>query len=201
MRAAGRKSLAASFALTATLAWSGASSAEVTILKTDDWEIYTQGRVNAFFSYGVGDGLPIQKPNEFIPAGGGIDPGNDAIPRVDANGDPIVGVQGRFRSMRVRSGFVPNVLGMGLRHPIGAGTTLNLYLAIWATIETESQRKTAPVIADAREGFLKVDGPWGTFTAGRFLSLFSRGATENDFLGFDRHHFTSLVDGLQLLPG
>jgi len=39
-----------------------------------------------------------------------------------------------------------------------------------------------PVVTDWREGYLEIEGPWGTFTGGRFTSLFSRGITETAFL-------------------
>jgi hypothetical protein len=62
-------------------------------------------------------------------------------------------------------------------------TTVMAYIAIWATIDSESQRKVSPVFADAREGYLKVESDrWGSLLAGRALDLFSRGATENDSL-------------------
>jgi hypothetical protein len=162
--------------------------AEVTLVKTDTWDVFATGRVNGFLSYGWGQANPVPlfpnpgNPNvmEQIPQGGGLNVGNDAMPRFAADG--VTHIQGTFESMRLRSGFVPNVLGFGLRRRINDTTTLKVYVALWATIESDGQRKTNPVTADAREGYLKVEGPWGSFLAGRALDLFSRGATENDFL-------------------
>jgi hypothetical protein len=167
-------------ALALGLLLSREARAEVSIVKTDNWELYTTGRVDAFFSYGVGDANPLQRPGENIPLGGGLDTGVDNIPKYAADGTLT---QGTFKSMRVRSGFVPNVFGFGLRRKMNEDTMLKAYIAIWATIESESQRKASPVNADAREGYLKVESrKWGSVTAGRSLDLFSRGATENDFL-------------------
>jgi predicted porin len=61
-------------------------------------------------------------------------------------------------------------------------TMLRAQLSLWGTVETAAQRKFLNVQADFREGFLEASGRWGTFTAGRFGSLFSRGITETDFL-------------------
>ncbi len=36
----------------------GSALAEKTLLKTNDWEVYTDGRVGAFLTYARGDGLP-----------------------------------------------------------------------------------------------------------------------------------------------
>jgi predicted porin len=172
---------------TATLALglslSGAARAEVTIFKGDNWEVYTTGRVNAFFSYGAGDSNPVPRPGENIPGGGGLNTGNDLIPQIGPDGMPVAGAQGTFQGMRLRSGFLPNVFGMGLRRQMNEDTTLSVKIAIWATIEADSQRKESQVHADAREGYLKVESKrWGSVLAGRALDLFSRGATLNDFM-------------------
>lgn len=169
-------------ALALGISLSGRAGAEVSIVKTDTWELYTTGRVNAFFSYGFGDAIPLAKPGENIPLGGGLNTGNDNIPRIGPDGMPLV-AQGTFRSMRVRSGFVPNVLAVGLRRKMNEDTTVSAYVGLWITIESEAQRKESPVYADAREGYLQIESRrWGTLTAGRALDLFSRGATQNDFL-------------------
>ena len=136
--------------------------------------------MNAFISYGWGQANPLPLVmGSSLPAGGGLDVGNDSIP---AAGAGMGTAQATFQSMRLRSGFVPNVLGIGFRRQLSEQTSLNVFIALWATIESESQRKTNPVESDAREGYFKVEGPWGSLLAGRALDLFSRGATENDFL-------------------
>ncbi|MEP7051810.1 MAG: porin [Pseudomonadota bacterium] len=171
-------------ALTLGAAWTRRANAEVSLVKTDDLELYTSGRVGGFFSLGFGDALPVplQPATETLRPGGGFDPGNDTIPKKGSNGMDDPTQQGTFRSMRVRSGFVPNVLGFGMRTHLTPSTELTAYISIWTTIEAQGGRKTTPVVPDAREGYAKLQGPWGTFLAGRALDLFSRGATENDFL-------------------
>jgi hypothetical protein len=166
---------------------SRAARAEVSLFKTQDgWEVYTQGRVGAFFSYGRGDTLPSPRFGEGIPSGGGLDTGPDAIPKVDANGKLVPTAQDTFESMRLRSGFDPNQLGVGLRRRLSDDWALKTYIAIWSTIEAEAQRKAAAVFADVHEAYLQVSSPkWGTFTAGKALELFSRGALENDVLYHD----------------
>jgi hypothetical protein len=165
--------------LTLGILLSRSARAEVSILKTDEWELYTTGRVAGFFSYGQGDAIPLPRTGEFLPLGGGLNTGNDVIPQNGPDGMPI---QGTFRSMRVRSGFVPNQLKIGLRRKMSEDVTLSALIGIWATIDSESQRKATPVFADAREGYLKIESQrWGSLLAGRALDLFSRGATLNDF--------------------
>ena len=55
-------------------------------------------------------------------------------------------------------------------------------MALWATIDTEGQRKTEPLFAWVQEWYLKLEGPWGSVVGGRALDLFSRGASQNDYM-------------------
>src|SRR5258706_10733128 len=92
------------------------AGAEVTLTKADGWEVSTSGRVNAFFSYGWGDGNPIAHTGENIPVGAGLDTGFYAEPG-GMNPDGTL-KQGKFSSMRMRSGFVPNVLSLKVKRQI-----------------------------------------------------------------------------------
>jgi hypothetical protein len=187
------------------------AAADVSIARSDTWEVFTTGRVGGFFTYGWGDANPIADPGdpnavppippEDIPPGGGLSVGVDGMPRLAPDG--VTHIQGTFRSMRVRSGFVPNILALGFRRHINDSTTLKAYISLWATIESDGQRKTNPITTDAREGYLKVEGPWGSFLAGRALSLFSRGATENDFLYLHGYGvgYPGNIDSLGPTPG
>ena len=95
------KLAAAPAALALGMVFGSEARAEVPIAKTSDgWEVYTDGRVDAFFSYGRGDVIPQARPGETLPAGGGLDTGSDAIPKVDATGMPIPNAQGTFESQR-----------------------------------------------------------------------------------------------------
>lgn len=177
----GTRAAAALALLAGSLLTTQEAAAEVTLVKSDPWEVYTSGRVNVFFGYLNGDAkpgaancLPVA-PNCTL-KGGGIDTTLDEI-KDEGNPD----AQGTISKMRVRSGFVPNVLTIGVRRKINE-TTLRAQLSIWGTLETNAQRKFEPVTADFREGFLEASGSWGTFTAGRFGSLYSRGITVTDFM-------------------
>ena len=75
------------------------------------------GRVAAFFTYGFGDAYPVPfAPMGQDRSGGGVENGRnqgDLIPKLDANGCPIRRSRGRSPMMRVRSGYIPNVLSLG----------------------------------------------------------------------------------------
>jgi hypothetical protein len=167
------------------------AQAEVTLNDGPGWQLFSEGRINGFVSYANGDGYPVASmdPNGHQVAlrGGGLEPGDASVepkgPTMDAAGNPLPPTQGKHESMRVRSGFLGNILGIGARKKLtNDGTTIKGFISIWAHIESEERRKYRPVLADVREGYLKAEGPWGSVLIGRSLTLFSRGATEIDFL-------------------
>jgi hypothetical protein len=152
--------------------------------KGSGWELFTNGRINAFFSATHGDALPLDAYDATGTTlhrirGGGISGAAEKEPIPGSNGQLT---RGTLDSQRVRSGFLGNVVGIGLRRPVTDATSLMGYIAVWAQVESEDRRKYLPVVADVREGYMKLEGPWGSFLAGRTLALFSRGAVEIDFL-------------------
>lgn len=144
--------------------------AEIQIAESNGWVVYTDGRVNAFLSHSQGDQLPD-------PQGAGLNhtlAGGGVVTDLDNTGD------GKFSITRVKSGFLGNILGFGIRKNLSETSTLQGYFALWSPIESNRQRFASTPI-DVREGWLKASGPWGTFQAGRALGLYSRGHVEIDF--------------------
>jgi len=162
-----------------------AARAEKILTKEGDWVIYTDGRAGVFASYVHGEGRPadILNPDGSLyqdTKGGGYDP-------VATARDPVVGGQpgqltrGTIDDMRIRSGFIANTLGMGVRGPMDS-SIITAYIQIWALAETDGRTKNRPNIVDVRQAYAKVEGGWGSFLAGRSRALFSRGATDIDVL-------------------
>src|SRR5262249_45345600 len=54
------------------------------------------------------------------------------------------------------------------------------YTQIWMFVENNGRQKNLPNYPDFRQGYLKLEGPWGSLSAGRMRALFSRGATDID---------------------
>lgn len=165
----------AGFGVAALLSLPGRARAETTLVKpAEGWEVYTSGRVGAFVELLEGDGVPVTPPGVTL-ANEGVtvqaDPGPDGTPNA-----------GHVFASRVRSGFLGNVLSLGVRRHFSQETTLSALISIWATVETDSQRTYLKNLPDEREGYLQLEGPAGKVLVGRALSLFSRGATEIDFL-------------------
>jgi hypothetical protein len=159
------------------------AAAEKLLAKQDDWEIYTDGRAAAFASYVRGDGYPrVAVDANGNPLhdlkGGGLDVNAEREPKV--GGAPGEQTQGTIENMRVRSGFVGNTIGLGVRQHYDESTLLTAYIQLWAFVESDARRKNFPNQADMRQGYAKVEARWGSFLAGRSRALFSRGATDID---------------------
>src|SRR5262245_35756020 len=97
------------------------AAAETTLVKPADaggFEIFTDGRINAFFAYSKGDGYPRDVPNGHAIRGGGID---GAFAADDTTVNDPKGVpqptktQGTIDKMRISSGFLGNIFGFGMR--------------------------------------------------------------------------------------
>ncbi len=145
--------------------------AEKVLVKGDNWDVYTDGRVGAFVNYVFGDGAPVPLmtvPGETHSGGGWA---------VTAK-NTVEGTQGKVSMMRIRSGFIGNQLGVGVRSEIYPGLKASAYIQMWSYIESENRNKGFPNPVDVRQGYGKLEGPWGSFLAGRTRTLFSRGATD-----------------------
>jgi hypothetical protein len=178
----------------ASVCASSVALAEVTLVKSDGgWEFSTTGRLNSFLSWAKGDNMPVAPLStngtgplyQFKSAGG------TGVPDTPGSSDNIYGpdgmtvighTQGTVDAMRVRSGFVGNVLGFGLHRNLTETTRFTGVISIWSIVESVDRRKYFPDYGDVREGYMKLEGNWGSFLAGKALTLFDRGATEADFL-------------------
>jgi hypothetical protein len=146
------------------------SHADVKFASADGWELSTNGRVNGFISYVTGDGYPAKNPGQThnLVAGAGFESfQTDENNKIDA--------------VRLRSGFLSSVLGFTLKKNLSETTSARAHIEIWTLIEN-ARIKAATNYPDAREAYMKLEGPWGGLLVGRSLALFSRGAITLDFL-------------------
>jgi hypothetical protein len=149
------------------------------------WEVYTSGRIGGFVQLLQGDGRPqmyarnadgIEVPVHPV-SDGGVQAQSDPI--LNAEGEPRVGP---LLASRVRSGFLGNILTLGVRRKLTDRIVVTGQISIWGTTETDQRRTFYKNLPDEREGYIKVEGPAGSLLLGRALSLYSRGATEIDYL-------------------
>lgn len=128
--------------------------------KVKGWELSVDGRMSAFLS--VSQGRP---PPPGSPTWQGFED------RPDADGDTM--------STRIRSGFVSNYLGWGLRKEVG-NHQISGRFALWGNISQQRDKTQSPDV-DLREVYLRIDGPWGGVLAGRNMGIFSRGPISLDY--------------------
>lgn len=153
-------------------------------MEKDGWTVYMNGRAQAFLNYNNGDGYP--KPAVFDGNGnspdlrdGGQKPG-DAYHEYPEN--RAATDTGKIEELRIRTGFVGNVLGFGIKKQLSPTTELSAYTAVTTYIDSTNRRKYLDVRPDWRESYLRLAGTWGSLVAGRTGTLFSRGATEITYL-------------------
>jgi hypothetical protein len=156
--------------------------AEKTLAKGDDWQVYTDGRVGGFLSWVHGDGPPVATQKIPLPDGTTADETIDGGGWGAQTDKQNANDQGTVNMMRIRSGFLGNQLGLGVRGQITPWTTVMGYIQVWAFVESDSRTKGNPNPADIRQGYAKLEGLWGSFLAGRTRTLFSRGATDINVL-------------------
>jgi hypothetical protein len=146
-------------ALAATVLVHRQAAADILLAEQNDWKLTLDGRLNAFINYSQGDRVPAGvaewTAGLFEPA----DPNS-----------------GKIGVIRVRTGFVQNVLGFNLSREVAPGYKIGGRFALW--VGASNERK--PILGqqpdvEAREVFVQVDAPWGTIQAGRTLGLFGRG--------------------------
>jgi hypothetical protein len=159
------------------------ASADVTLVEKDGWTVYMNGRMQTFLSYATGQGFPVPDPdangNGVNLLDGGQKP--DVATIALEEGDDAT-ARGTVQELRLRAGFVGNVLGFGIKNQLTPDTELSAYSAVTTSIISPSRRKYIGVIPDWRESYMRLKGPWGQVTAGRAGVLFSRGATEITYL-------------------
>jgi hypothetical protein len=180
------------FALGAWLAGLRAASAEVTLIEKDGWTFFTEGRVNTFFSQGIGDDFPKPSVNPNVGPNGEPGPTHQVTGSQGAFTAGYYSVQGdtagKYSSARLRNGFLATILALGMHRRINEGTTIKSYISLWGTAQTYGRDRTLDVGRqqskgfDVREGFMDVEGPWGGLVVGRQSGLFGHTATEIDFL-------------------
>ena len=159
------------------------AAADVTLAEKDGWSVFINGRVQTFLNYNRGVGLPraVLDGNgadvDLLQGGQGTGDAPVELPTMAAADD-----EGKVEDLRIRTGFVGNVLGFGIRKQINDETDVLAYTAVTVYIDSTARRKYLGVDPDWRESFMRLTGAWGSLTAGRTLTLFSRGATEITYL-------------------
>lgn len=151
------------------------------------WTVFMAGRVQAFANFNDGNGQPknvVDGNGRSITdlKNGGVEPGSALPEWPDGTNIGATNDSGHVQELRIRTGFTGNVLGFGVRRKLSEDTEVLGFSAVTVGIDSDARRKFNIVAPDWRDAFLRITGPWGSFSAGRLLTLHSRGATEITYL-------------------
>jgi hypothetical protein len=171
--------------------------AEKILATGDGWQVYSDGRAGGFVTWAYGQGYPapiygVDANGQFVntPIFGAKGGGFGDVTDQGALNDPslhippgvIVPGSGTINDVSIRSGFVTNFLGFGIRGNLTASTSAGVYLQFWSHIESADRLTNQPTYLDAQQGYAKLEGPWGMVLLGRTRALFSRGLTDIEVL-------------------
>jgi hypothetical protein len=161
------------------------AAADLTLLENDGWTFFTDGRINSFFSAASGDDFPKYASDDTAhianPVGGGGQYFTAGFP----NGQNF---DHKYFGTRVRSGFLGSILAFGVKKQVTEWTSVKSYVAMWGTSEAYARDRTTDAGLsttkgfDVREGWMSLDGLWGSFVAGRQSGILGGISTEIDFL-------------------
>ena len=141
--------------IAATLVQVSTAHADIDLADNHGWTISTDGRINSFLSLTRGDGQP-----QGVPLWQGLEDRAD--------------IAGNIQNTRIRNGFILSVLGFNLKKQLTDSVTVRGRVGMWLLASSNRSKSEIPP-ADMREVYVKFDGPWGGFLAGRNMSLFGRG--------------------------
>jgi hypothetical protein len=131
--------------------------AEIPLVQYDGWHLSTDGRVNLFISVADGSGLPTGESN--IPGAGTADDSTST---------------NAIRSTRIRNGFFMSILGFTFAKEISQDFKVTARVGIWMNASGTRTQNVSGLV-DPRELYAKIEGRWGSVTAGSDLEIFARG--------------------------
>jgi hypothetical protein len=139
----------------------GPAAAEIPLTSGNGWNLSLDGRLNTFGSFSQGDAQPSG-----IASWQGIE---DKAATTD-----------RIMMTRMRGGFLNNILAFTLTKELSPTLKVKGRFGTWVGVSQERSKTDTPGL-DAREVYVKLEGPWGGLLAGRNLALFERGAIQLDY--------------------
>jgi hypothetical protein len=148
---------AASLTLATMLLVPRPARADIPLAQYDGWHFGTDGRVSLFLSVASGNGQPSEQPQEL--GAGTYDTANAA---------------NQLTSTRIRNGFFMSVLGFTAVKEVSPNFKVTARVGIWMNA-SGSRAQNAAGLVDPRELYGKIEGGWGSVTAGSDFEIFGRG--------------------------
>ncbi|WP_437564234.1 hypothetical protein [Sorangium sp. So ce542] len=177
--------------------------AEIFLLKkekVDDWEVSTNGRVDAYLNWiggetidadGLGNKVDPGDPastERYILVGPQISIRGNATP-AGAVGDTVTDTD--LNTFRIRGGFASTILAFNVYKQVLPDVKLTIKLALWAGIQNAQNNNVRQfndaASVDFREQYVDLSGSWGAAWGGRRLGLFNRGGMRMNWTLIHQH--------------
>lgn len=188
----------------AALLVSHSASAEIFLVKkekAEDWEVSTNGRVDAYLNYIGGESTNIGN------TGALVDPSNPASidryvlvgPQISIRGNPTpdgaygsVTDEKKLNTFRIRGGFASTILAFNIYKQVLPDVKLTIKMALWAGIQngmnsSNYRQFNDSASVDFREQYLELSGSWGAAWGGRRIGLYNRGGMKMDWFLMHQH--------------
>jgi hypothetical protein len=168
--------------------------------KADDWEVSTNGRVDAYLNWIGGESINTgnlgNKVNPSDPAS--IDRYILVGPQIPIRGNPTpTGAIGStvddkdLNTFRIRGGFASTILAFNVYKQVLPDLKLTIKLALWAGIQNNLNNNVRQfndsASVDFREQYMDLSGSWGAVWGGRRIGLYNRGGMKMNWFLIHQH--------------
>lgn len=191
--------------LASALLFAGSAKAEIFLVKKDkpnDWEVSTNGRVDAYLNWIGGKSI------NSVATGNLVFPNNpESIERYTLVG-PEIPIRGNaipqsamanatndkdLNTFRIRGGFASTILAFNIYKQVLPDVKLTIKMALWAGIQNgmggagnvRTFNQAASV--DFREQYMDLSGSWGSVWGGRRVGLYNRGGMKMNWFLIHQH--------------
>lgn len=168
--------------------------------KPDDWEVSTNGRVDAYLNWIGGETINTgnlgNKVHPEDPAS--IDRYILVGPQIPVRGNPTPSgaiastVDDKdLNTFRIRGGFASTILAFNVYKQVLPDVKLSIKLALWAGIQNNLNNNVRQfndsASVDFREQYMDLSGSWGAVWGGRRIGLYNRGGMKMNWFLMHQH--------------
>jgi Gram-negative porin len=197
-----RACIAAGLASALLLAGS-AAHAEIFLVKKEkpsDWEVSTNGRVDAYLNWIGGQTINTGNSGNLVdPSSGSLDRYILVGPQIPIRGNPTPSQamasttdDKDLNTFRIRGGFASTILAFNVYKQVLPDVKLTIKLALWAGIQNGLNSQGVrqfndSATVDFREQYMDLSGSWGSVWGGRRIGLYNRGGMKMDWFLIHQH--------------
>lgn|GEM_PF-2504374 len=199
----------------ALLLLGSAAKAEIFLVKKEkptDWEVSTNGRVDAYLNWigghtvNTGNSGNLVNPALVCDAMGqncapaSLDRYTLVGPQIGIRGNPVPGGamasttdDKDLNTFRIRGGFASTILAFNIYKQVLPDVKLTIKLALWAGIQNAYNNGQGfrpfndAASVDFREQYMDLSGSWGSVWGGRRIGLYNRGGMKMDWFLIHQH--------------